>query len=388
VRILIVSNSPTSLTGYGVQTRLLAQSLMRYGHRIAIAANFGIAGAVVDTNPRIYPASSTRSGDANVWAAVEDFQPDVIISLYDVWALQFPGDPAIRHIPWIAWVTVDAAPIDLRTPYGKLLSGPAAAVVAYSKFGRAVMRSAGLKPHYIPLGVQTDVFTPGDKAEAREDLVHPQTGESLDKAFLMGMVGRNNTSPSRKGFDVALVAFRKFSARHPNAFLYLHTFAGKQDGGLDLYRMAGELGLTNRVLFCNQARERLGYPDEAMVNMFRSLDVLLHPSRAEGFGIPILEAACCEVPTIATNGSSMTELVKDSGGWLVKQQPTRMISEAWWANPNIDHLVFAMEQAYASKATGEIVRRGQTARRFAERYDFESYVAPMWNGFLEKGEWR
>jgi len=47
-----------------------------------------------------------------------------------------------------------------------------------------------------------------------------------------------------------------------------------------------------------------------------------------------------------------------------------------------------MEQAYASKATGEIVRRGQTARRFAERYDFESYVAPMWNGFLEKGEWR
>jgi glycosyltransferase involved in cell wall biosynthesis len=376
------------MTAYGIQTRLLAQSLPRYGYTVAIAANFGIHGAVVNSTPKIYPASVTQSGDANVWAAAEDFKPDAIISLYDVWALKFPNDPALEHIPWIAWATVDSGPIDLRTPYGKMLSEKAAGVVAYSQFGRKVMEQAGLTPHYIPLGIQTDLFVPGDKAAARDGLTRPGTDEPLGDAFLFGMVGRNNTAPSRKGFDIALLAFARFHARHPDAFLYLHTFAGKQDGGLDLYRMMAELGITNAVLLCNQAQERLGYSDNTMVRIFQSLDTLLMPSRAEGFGVPVIEAAAAGTPAIATNHSSMTELVKESGGWLVKSQPMRIISEAWWANPDINHMVHAMEQAYASKNSGEIVRRGQTARRFAEKYDFEGVVAPSWDQFLRTGDWQ
>ena len=388
MRVLIISNSPTVPSAYGIQTRLLAQALPRYGHTVAIAANFGISGSVINSNPKIYPASSTRSGDANVWAAADDFKPDVLISLYDVWALQFPHDPDLFHIPWIAWATVDSGPLNLQTPYGKLLSERAAGVVAYSQFGKDVMEKAGLTPHYIPLGIQTELFTPGDQAAAREGLTHPGTGESLANAFLFGMVGRNNTAPSRKGFDVALLAFARFHANHPDTFLYLHTFAGKQDGGLDLRRMVGELGLTSSVLICHQARERLGYSDEVMVKIFRSMDVLLMPSRAEGFGVPIIEAAGCAVPAIATDHSSMTELVRESGGWLVKSQPMRIISEAWWANPDINHLVHAMEQAYQAKRNGEIVSRGQAARRFAERYDFEAFVAPAWDAYLSYGNWR
>ena len=364
-------------SAYGIQARLLAQSLPKYGFTIGVACNFGVGGHVIDSNPKIYPASNTRNGDGNVWAAAEDFKPDVILSLYDVWALEFPRDPRLEQYPWIAWTTVDSAPLDPNTL--RKLKDRAAGVVAYSRFGQSVMREAGLAPRYIPLGIETDVFVPINKK--------PRPAELRGK-FIFGMVGRNNTIPSRKGFDVAMLAFAQFAARHDDAYLYLHTCLNKQDGGLSLFRLAQELNITNRVFYCDQAKERFGFPDDYMVKMHQSFDVLLEPSRAEGFGLPIIEAAACGIPTIATNHSSMTELVENTGGWLVDNQPMRMITETWWANPDQGHLLYAMEQAYQAKRTGELESRGRTARRLAERYDFEAYVAPAWAEYLERGTWK
>ncbi len=377
MRILVVSNAPFVASAYGIQGKLLANSLMRCGHSVGIACNYGLAGAVIDSSPKMYPSSRTRSGDGLVWAAAQDFRAELIISLYDVWALEFPSDVRLAHIPWIPWVTIDSGPLDVRTQ--KLLQEKAARVVAYSQFGRSVLEAEGVACDYIPLGIQTEVFTPGDKRAARADLTHPATGEDLADKFIFGMVGRNNTAPSRKGFDVALLAFAEFRRRHPDSFLYIHTHASKQDSGLDLNRLVMELGLTNAVFFPDPAKERFGFPDEFMVNMYRSLDVLLEPSMAEGFGLPILEAAACGTPTIATRHSAMTELVKDSGGWLVNSSPMRMIQETWFARPSHSHLVEAMERAYQAKQSGELKSRGMAARRFAEKYDFVAEVAPLWN---------
>lgn len=383
MRALIVSNSPHIGTAYGLQTRMFTHNLSKFGVTVAVACNFGVDGAAVGSNPKIYPASPTRGGDANVWAAALDFQPDLIISLYDVWALEFYGDPRLIDIPWVAWATVDSAPLDPRSQ--KILS-MADGVVAYSKFGFDTMTAAGLKPVYIPLGIDTALFTPGDKAIARAGMKHPATGEDLTDKFIFGMVGRNNTAPSRKGFDVALLAFAAMRAKHPDAFLYLHTCRNKQDRGLDLNRMVEELQLTNSVFFCNDMQERLGFSDAYMANMYRSLDVLLQPSMAEGFGLPILEAAASGVPTIATDHSSMTELVQDAGGWLIRHQPVRMIQETWFARPNIDSLTLTMKKAYGERGA-ELDERGKTARRFAEGYDFAAFTAPAWYKYIEGRSW-
>ena len=54
---------------------------------------------------------------------------------------------------------------------------------------------------------------------------------------------------------------------------------------------------------------------------------LVYPSIYEGFGLPPLEAMSCGVPVIASNVSSLPEVVGDTG-FLVNPQDINGISEA------------------------------------------------------------
>jgi glycosyltransferase involved in cell wall biosynthesis len=57
-------------------------------------------------------------------------------------------------------------------------------------------------------------------------------------------------------------------------------------------------------------------PDVAAI--LRSADALVHPARWEGFGLGVLEAMLCSLPVVATNVSSLPELVVDEEtGYLV-----------------------------------------------------------------------
>jgi len=56
---------------------------------------------------------------------------------------------------------------------------------------------------------------------------------------------------------------------------------------------------------------------EELALLYNLCDVLLFPSRLEGFGLTVAEAMACGKPAIATNGSSLPELVVDGkGGYL------------------------------------------------------------------------
>ncbi|MGK2941278.1 MAG: glycosyltransferase family 4 protein [Immundisolibacter sp.] len=55
---------------------------------------------------------------------------------------------------------------------------------------------------------------------------------------------------------------------------------------------------------------RVGSTEE-LVRLYQDCDALLFPSRLEGFGLVALEAQACGLPVIATNGSSIPEVVKD-----------------------------------------------------------------------------
>lgn len=55
----------------------------------------------------------------------------------------------------------------------------------------------------------------------------------------------------------------------------------------------------------------------ALLAAYRRCDIFLFPSRLEGFGYPVAEAMACGKPVVATNYSSLPELVDDgAGGYL------------------------------------------------------------------------
>jgi glycosyltransferase involved in cell wall biosynthesis len=54
-----------------------------------------------------------------------------------------------------------------------------------------------------------------------------------------------------------------------------------------------------------------------LVAIYNRCDIFLTPSRLEGFGLSVAEAMACEKPVVATNCSSLPELVVDGkGGFL------------------------------------------------------------------------
>lgn len=85
-------------------------------------------------------------------------------------------------------------------------------------------------------------------------------------------------------------------------------FAGKK-GWLysDFFELIKKLHLEDNIVFT-------GYVEEKDLPCIYSLaDVFVYPSRYEGFGLPLVEAMSCGVPVIASDSSSIPEVLGDAG---------------------------------------------------------------------------
>lgn len=303
MRILFVSNAPWAKTGYGVQTNLFASRLQKSGHEVAILSYYGLEGGAFSYNGVLcFPRALQPYGMDVVNAHARSFNANVILTLMDAWVVQPNKMPPFN---WIAYYPVDHEPMPQKV---REAIGFANYRIAMSKFGVAESRKMGLDCYYVPHGVDTELYKPTDKIEAREQLNLPKD------AWIVGTVAMNKGLPSRKNFAAMLKAFANFKRKHTDALYYLHTQEGVgQDGlgGVNIPELCGLLGLQygKDVVLTNPYNLHLGLKDEMMATLYSAMDVHLLASTGEGFGVPIIEAQSCGVPVIVGGWTSMPELV-------------------------------------------------------------------------------
>ena len=142
-------------------------------------------------------------------------------------------------------------------------------------------------------------FCPEDGNSALARAVHFRVG--ISRAFVLCVPGGFD---SRKNFDRLFDAF----SRLPETVRAQHqlVITGRLDyGRIKILRdMAAEYDLSQEELLL------AGYvSDEELLSLYRSATLFVFPSLNEGFGLPVLEAMSCGAPTIASNMSSLPEVV-------------------------------------------------------------------------------
>jgi len=382
--LAIASNTYGAPTGYGVQTKLLTDKLLKHGVQVAILSNYGLEARFDEIKTangviKHYPKGLKPYSDDVIPLWYQHFMAQhpnrvgKLFTLYDVWVYnELAFDEEI-----ISWVPLD----HVTTPPGvmKFLQRDNVSPVAMSPFGHDVMNSEGIENTYIPHAVDTKVFKPTAKAFGQK------TRELLDvpeDAFLVSMVSANkaNKFVHRKALAENLVAFSKFLITHPDAYLYLHMEPGPAYGGFDLSILLKAVGLTDKnVRILDPDQNRVGYPDEALAAFYSASDVLLAASYGEGFQVPLIEAQACGTRVIASNWTAPKDLVSDDS-FLVEGQP-------FWDNPQasffyipaIGSIYGELEQAYNSeRGTNE------ASIEFASAFDIDKVWQERWLPFWEE----
>jgi len=372
--ILWWSNAPWAPTGYGTQTNAVVPRLSRAGHKVAVSANYGLAGqSQMWGDVPVFPSGFQKYSQDMIyghWQAWDSRNPGptLLMSLYDVWVM---NNVHLPKVPLLApWVPVDHNP-----------APPAVAAwcrrenvypVAMSQFGQAMLQQADVDALYVPHSVDTKVFHPDKRAEGRELL-------GADDRFVVMMTAANKgTYPNRKAFPQNILAFAEFARRHPDALLYLHT-AMKGTGGIDLEELLAGININpEQVKFVDQFNYLLGMPDTTLASLMAGADVFLSVSLGEGFGIPVVEAQAAGTPVIVNDWTAQPELVGD--GWKTPGDPYWDIGQnAFYKMPFVGGIVEALENAYQNRQD-----TSTKARKFAEHYDHDVVFEQHWQPTMRK----
>jgi D-inositol-3-phosphate glycosyltransferase len=167
----------------------------------------------------------------------------------------------------------------------------------------------------IPCGVDTDLFTPGDRAEARRRL-------GLDDRPVLLWVGR--IAPI-KGLDTLLDTVARL--REGGQDMRLLVVGGDADEPTSghetsLRQRIAMLGLGDSVRFVGPQ------PQGVLPLYYAAADVTVLPSYYESFGMVALEAMACGSPVIASRVGGLVTTVRDGvTGFLVPDGDVEALAE-------------------------------------------------------------
>lgn len=221
------------------------------------------------------------------------------------------------------------------------------ALITFTRWTAAVYHEGGINPERlfaIPIGYNPDIF---------------YTDRSVKKSdkYRFLFVGCDQY---RKGFDILLQAWANAFKSTDNVELIVK----------DTPQVYGKTALQEQLIklqYVNDLGKITyiddGYSEKEMADLYRSVDVIVHPYRGEGFGMPIQEAIACGVIPLVTGRGCTDDFVTDykinSSQKLVDinnifagkpgDSFNLMGSHTWIIEPDVTDLIQKMRMLYGTQ---------------------------------------
>ena len=214
---------------------------------------------------------------------------------------------------------------------------------------------------YVPWGTDVELF-------------RPHSVEPVDPAHVT-FFHSGGVSPHRKGCDAVIEAFARLTG--PSA-LVIHAQR-------DLKKHFPHLADTIRAL---EASGRLVCHEKTVSapGLFHLGDVYVYPTRLEGIGLTIMEAAACGLPVIVTDTGPMNEFITHGeNGRVVKVQRLEPRADGYYwpqAFCDLDDLTAHMQWYIDHRQElGELKQRARTMA--VQRFDWSAHKGDICGVFAQ-----
>jgi len=406
-RILIVSDSPAIDSGMGVAHAQIAQRLFNTG-KYEVASFGWFWNSAVQRgikwpykwkqytlsstdkpygHPANWPNSSEKDfKDTALYQVIHSmFKPHVVIALGDYWMVDF-----IYYMPnYDSFKFIHEIPID-GEPIPKSWTGmlrQANVLISMSEYGKRVIqqRDKTCNVTVNPRGIDIGKFF---KIKASKDMIRRQTMPSCVGRFVVGVFDRFQ---DRKQVGRSVEAFSKFisDGKHDNCDLYLHmdvndpftlsqkkTLVG-EDG------IIGRYGIKEHVVVNNDVCVEKGVPVDRLNMLYNCCDVKLSSTQGEGWGLTTAEAMACELPCIATDYTTMPELLgRDSSRGLLAKVNTYITGQhnIERALVDTDDIAQKLDMLYRSPSLR--TKLGRNAREYISQFRWDTNIK-QWEKIID-----
>lgn len=333
-------------------------TMMRVGNYYILPGQFAVSGGV------------PRPGPYRAISCLLKYKPDLAITVGDIIILNWLRSFKKRHqIPWLGYFPVDATPMRAdEIPVAKEIDYP----VVPSRFSQKMVRAEGIDCEYIPHGIDSNIFKPIDKNEARDFF-------NIKKDRFMFLYVGTNTR--RKRIPILLEAYKKAFPEEKDVMLWLHSI--RLDGtGWNLPSIIRKMGIKES--YFSPYLDDISYTADELMMLYNAADAFVSPSSGEGAGLPHLEAMGCGLPQIATNYAAVPELIKDCGE-LVPVESMHMDGfGAYRGLCNSDE--FAKRMIKLKENQELRLKYSKKAREKALTYDWKTLM-PRWLDLIDRIEY-
>lgn len=198
MKVMLWSTAPWAHTAFAKNTLQLALRFKQAGHEVAIFAFTGLRFNELEYEGlQVFPNNAPDHGETYLPIWCNYYKPDLVIQHFDLYSLNdYISQVADKLPPIYVYPPIDSNPLP---PPLKLALQGATKVIAMTKFAQAKFKEADIESTYIPHAIDTEIYHPGSREEARDKMKFPRNHFLL---YLLNMETRRRKLDNCQRFQI------------------------------------------------------------------------------------------------------------------------------------------------------------------------------------------